>query len=124
MQSTILVVNQEPALAWTIQRALRHEDLELLSVSSISEAKSMLGTNKVDVVISDQSLMESSGSEFLGWVGSLYPDTVGLLLASEEDLHAVVEAINTGQSYKFLTKPWTNDALVSQLRAEIGRTTP
>ena len=121
MQSTILVVNQEPALAWAIQRALRHEDLELLSVSSISEAKSKLETNKVDVIISDQCQPESPGSEFLGWVGSQYPDTVGLLLASEQDLHAVVTAINSGHIYKFLAKPWTNDALRIVVRDAVSK---
>ena len=76
----------------------------MLSASSIAEAKSMLLAKKVDVVISDQSLPETPGSEFLGWVGSNYPDTVGLLLASDKDLHAVVSAINSGQIYKFLSK--------------------
>ena len=121
MQSTILVVNQEPALAWTIERALRHEDIELLSACSITEAKSILGANKVDVVISDQCLLETPGSEFLGWVGNNYPDTVGLLLAREQDLHAVVAAINSGQIYKFLSKPWTNDALRTVVRDAVGK---
>ena len=121
MQSTILVVNQEPALAWTIQRALRHEDVQLLSACSITEARSMLGANKVDVVISDQCLPETPGSEFLSWVGTNYPDTVGLLLASEQDLHAVVAAINSGQTYKFLSKPWTNDTLRTVVRDAVGK---
>jgi DNA-binding NtrC family response regulator len=121
VQSTILVVNQEPALAWTIERALRHEDVQLLSACSITEARSILGANKVDVVISDQCLAETPGSEFLSWVGSNYPDSVGLLLASEQDLHAVVAAINSGQTYKFLSKPWTNDALRTVVRDAVGK---
>lgn len=121
MPSTILVVNEEPALAWAIQRALRHEQFELLSAGSIAEARSMLETSQVEVVISDQRMPEVPGAEFLGWVSQRYPDTVGLLLASEQDLGAVVDAINGGHIYKFISKPWTNDALRNVVRDAVDK---
>jgi len=121
MHSTILVVNEQPALASAIQRALRHENVDLLSAGSITEARSMLEANKIEVVISDQRMPELPGAQFLGWVNDHYPDTIGLLLASEQDLQAVVEAINGGQIYRFLSKPWTNDALRNVVRDAVEK---
>ncbi len=121
MRSTILVVNQEPALAASIQRALRHEAVDLLSAGSIAQARTLLEANRIDVVISDQRLPESPGAQFLGWVNDHYPDTIGLLLASEQDLKAVIAAINGGQIYRFLSKPWTNDALRHVVRDAVDK---
>jgi len=52
-----------------------------------------------------------SGTEFLGRVKMLYPDTIRLVLSGYTDLNTVTDAINRGAIYRFLTKPWNDDEL-------------
>ena len=56
-----------------------------------------------------------SGTEFLSEVKAMYPNTMRMVLSGFTDLSSVTEAINRGAIYKFLTKPWDDDAL----RAEV-----
>jgi response regulator RpfG family c-di-GMP phosphodiesterase len=57
-----------------------------------------------------------SGTEFLRRVRALYPETVRIVLSGYADIESVTSAINDGAIYKFLTKPWEEDALRSDLR--------
>jgi DNA-binding NtrC family response regulator len=68
------------------------------------------------VILSDQRMSDMSGTEFLGRVRTMYPDIMGLVLSGHTDLATVTEAINTGQIYRFLTKPWNDDELRDHIR--------
>ena len=63
-----------------------------------------------------QRMSDMSGTEFLGRVRMLYPDTVRLVLSGYTDLATVTEAINRGEIYRFLTKPWNDDDLREHIR--------
>ena len=71
----------------------------------------MAKINDVQVILSDQRMSDMSGTEFLGRVKMLYPDTVRLVLSGYTDLNTVTDAINRGAIYRFLTKPWNDDDL-------------
>ena len=70
----------------------------------------------MQVILSDQRMSDMSGTEFLGRVRVLYPDTVRLVLSGYTDLATVTEAINRGEIYRFLTKPWNDDDLREHIR--------
>jgi DNA-binding NtrC family response regulator len=53
----------------------------------------------------------TTGIEFLESILSTYPDTIRILLTGFSDINAVMDAINRGQVYKYLVKPWQNDEL-------------
>jgi len=69
----------------------------------------------VQVILSDQRMPGMSGTEFLSQVKEMYPDTVRIVLSGFTDLASVTESINRGAIYKFLTKPWDDDALRAQV---------
>ena len=58
---------------------------------------------------------EMSGIELLGRVKGLHPETVRLILTGHADLKAVIDSVNEGSIYKFLTKPWKDDHLREQI---------
>jgi FixJ family two-component response regulator len=60
---------------------------------------------------------DMSGTEFLGRVRDLYPDTVRMVLSGYTDLATITDAINHGAIYRFLTKPWNDDELREHIRA-------
>ncbi len=112
---TLLLVDDEPNILSSLQRLLRHEGYTILTSTSPAAAFDILAKHPVDVVISDQRMPEMSGTEFLSRVRELYPDTLRMVLSGYADLGSVTDAVNRGAIFKFLSKPWEDDALRAQV---------
>ncbi|MEW6514659.1 MAG: EAL domain-containing protein [Pseudomonadota bacterium] len=113
---TLLIVDDEQNILNSLRRLLRRENYEILTTTSPTEAFDLLARYHVQVVISDQRMPEMSGTEFLARVKQLYPDTVRIVLSGYTDLESLTDAINRGAIYRFLVKPWEDEALRTQIR--------
>ncbi len=111
----LLLVDDEANIISSLQRLLRGEGYRILTAAGPAEAFDILAKNAVSVIISDQRMPEMSGTEFLSRVREIYPDTVRIVLSGYADLASVTEAVNRGAIYKFLSKPWEDDALRTQV---------
>ena len=116
MHCNLLLVDDEPNIPRAIRRSLRSEGYHFLIAGSAEEAFELLRATPVDVVISDHRMPGLTGAEFLSEVSSRYPHTVRLMLSGQADIDAVIDAINEGNIFKFLTKPWQNDRLRDVVR--------
>lgn len=76
---------------------------------SADEAKSILAENEIHVLITDQRMPGTLGTELLAQAVIDYPDQIRILLTGFSDIEAIKDAINRGQIYHYLQKPW-NDA--------------
>lgn len=74
-----------------------------------------------DVVVSDYRMPVMDGISFLTGVKAVQPDTVRLVLSAQADMHALVEAINRAEIFRFLAKPWDDADLVATLQAALAR---
>jgi CheY-like chemotaxis protein len=102
----MLVVDDEPDNLDLLYRTFRR-DFEVLRADSGANALSLLATSgEVAVIISDQRMPEMKGTEFLSKTVPQFPDTVRIILTGFTDVEDLVEAINAGQVYKYITKPW------------------
>jgi CheY-like chemotaxis protein len=70
-----------------------------------------LADSPVDVILSDQRMPGMTGVEFLRRAKELYPSTVRMVLSGFTELQSVIDAVNEGAVYKFLTKPWDDNRL-------------
>lgn len=70
-----------------------------------------VATNQVHVVVSDQRMPDIQGTEVLQKIKTISPHTIRILLTGYADLNAVVDSINEGEIYRYITKPWQNDEL-------------
>lgn len=111
MSCQLLLVDDEPNVPKSIRRALRSEGYQFHIASNGAEALDLLKNQPVDVILSDHRMPGMTGSELLTHVTQLYPDIVNVMLSGQADMSAVIDAVNDGNIYKFLHKPWTNDAL-------------
>jgi len=111
----LLVVDDEPHVLNAVRRVLRRERLVVYTAGSPREAFDILARHPVGVVISDQRMPDMSGTEFLRRVRELHPDTVRIILSGYTDLGSVIEAVNYGAIYKFITKPWEDEVLKETL---------
>src|SRR5581483_5011209 len=115
-EQTLLLVDDEENILRALTRALRRDGYRILTATSAREGLELLARNNVQVIVSDQRMPETSGTEFLSQVKQMYPETVRMVLSGYTDLTAVTDAINRGAIYKFLTKPWNDEELRTQIR--------
>jgi diguanylate cyclase (GGDEF)-like protein len=108
---TLLLLDDEPNIIRSLNRALRLDGYKILAATSAADALKLLAMNPVQVVLSDHRMPEMTGIEFLSRVKDLYPDTVRIILSGYADLDSVIDAINRGAVYRYFTKPWDDEQL-------------
>jgi CheY-like chemotaxis protein len=87
-------------------------DYEVFTSSDARRALELLDEHApVAVVLSDQRMPNMSGVEFLKEVWQRHPSTVRMILTGFADMEAIIEAINDGHVYSYITKPWEPDHL-------------
>ena len=116
-KTKMLVVDDEPDNLDLLYRTFRR-DFQVLKAESGMQALEILSTEgEVAVIISDQRMPEMKGTEFLSRTVPQFPDTMRIILTGFTDVEDLVEAINSGQVYKYITKPWDP----SELKAVVQR---
>lgn len=96
-------------------KALFRRDYEVYTSTSPSEALELIGEKGIQVVVCDYKMPEMSGVELLGLVRERFPDTVRILLSGHADINAAMEAINKGEVFRFIKKPWVESLLVNEI---------
>jgi diguanylate cyclase (GGDEF)-like protein/PAS domain S-box-containing protein len=116
-QATLLLVDDEQNILSALRRLFRREGYQVLTATAGAEALELLALNPVQVIISDQRMPEMSGVEFLSRVKELYPETIRIVLSGYSELSTVTDAINRGAIWKYISKPWDDEALLQEVRA-------
>ncbi len=113
----ILVVDDEPDNLDLLYRTFYRHYKVLRAESGPAALEILAEDENIAVIISDQRMPQMSGTELLSWAASQYPDAIRILLTGYTDVEDLVEAINSGQVFKYVTKPWEAEdlmAIVSQ----------
>ncbi|MEL6470245.1 MAG: response regulator [Cyanobacteria bacterium J06623_4] len=107
----MLVVDDEPDNLDLLYRTFRRDFKVLRAESGIEALEVLSNEGEVAVIISDQRMPEMKGTEFLSKTVPDFPDTVRIILTGFTDVEDLVDAINAGQVYRYITKPWDPDEL-------------
>lgn len=113
---TLLVVDDESNMVSALKRMLRHENYRILSASNGEEALAVLAENQVGVILSDQLMPGMKGTELLAQVRLMHPNTVRILLSGHTGVDNLTEAINRGEIFRFIAKPWEEADLLETIR--------
>lgn len=113
---SLLVVDDEPYILATLSSLLSN-DFEVLTAESAEVAQDILQKREVDLVLSDQKMPRQSGIQLLEWVRQHHPKTIRLLMTGFAELEEAVDAINRGQVFRYLFKPWRADELLEVLHS-------
>ncbi|MGF1934162.1 MAG: response regulator [Nostoc sp. ChiQUE02] len=112
----ILVVDDEPDNLDLLYRTF-YRDYKVLRATSGPAALDLLAQEgEVAVIISDQRMPMMSGTEFLSLTATQYPDIIRIILTGYTDVEDLVEAINAGKVFKYVTKPWEAEELKAVVR--------
>jgi two-component system NtrC family sensor kinase len=117
----ILCVDDEPNVHNSLKRLFLQDDYSIHTAHSGEEGLSILENTPINIVISDGRMYGMTGSEFLKEVCARWPDTVRIVLSASTDPSSLVSAINNGQIYRFIPKPWDNSDLRSTVQGAVER---
>lgn len=109
----MLVVDDEPDNLDLLYRTFRRDFRVFKADSGVDALAVLAREGEVAVIISDQRMPEMKGTEFLSQTVPEFPDTVRIILTGFTDVEDLVDAINSGQVYKYITKPWDPNELKS-----------
>jgi len=117
---SILVVDDEPDVVRSVKDLLRL-DYKVYTATSADEGMKILQENAIDVIMTDQRMPEMTGVEFLKKARDPHPDATRLLFTGYADISAVIAAINQGNVYRYIAKPWDPDELQTIIREACER---
>jgi GAF domain-containing protein/response regulator RpfG family c-di-GMP phosphodiesterase len=115
----ILVVDDEPDNLDLLYRTF-YREFQVLRAESAPAALNLLSSQPdIAVIISDQRMPTMSGTEFLSLTATQYPDIIRIILTGYTDVEDLVEAINSGKVFKYVTKPWDDEELKTVVRQAV-----
>jgi response regulator RpfG family c-di-GMP phosphodiesterase len=117
----ILVVDDEEIVRIALRETLRRERYGVTACSSPEEGLEVLKTEAFSVIISDYQMPGMTGLDFLAHAKQLQPDATRILITAVLSLDTVIEAINKGEIYRFVVKPWIREELLATVRNAIQR---
>ncbi|MGV0027353.1 response regulator [Phormidesmis priestleyi] len=107
----LLVVDDEPDNLDLLYRTFHREFVVLRAENGPAALDILAHEGDVAVIISDQRMPLMSGTEFLSLTATQYPDIIRIILTGYTDVEDLVEAINSGKVFKYVTKPWNDEEL-------------
>ncbi|WP_410221223.1 response regulator [Pedobacter sp.] len=105
MSANILYVDDEPHNLSAFMATFRRM-YKVFTAESAEEGKKILETEDIQVIISDQRMPKTTGVEFLASILEVHPDPIRMILTGYTDIDAVIDAINKGEVYRYIQKPW------------------
>jgi response regulator RpfG family c-di-GMP phosphodiesterase len=117
----LLCVDDEPNILSALRRLLRPHGYQVTIANSGAQALAVMEEQAFDLVISDMRMPEMDGAQFLEQVKRRWPDTVRLLLTGYADVTSTVDAINKGEIYRYISKPWDDNELLLIVRQALER---
>jgi response regulator RpfG family c-di-GMP phosphodiesterase len=109
---TLLFVDDEPSILSALRRLFRPQGYKILTAESGQEGLEVLALETVNLVVSDMRMPNMDGAKFLKEVRARWPHVVRLLLTGYSDMTSTVEAINQGEIYRYIAKPWDDTEIV------------
>ncbi len=118
---TLLLIDDEPNILAALRRLLHPFGYNILEAASGDEGMTLMRQHPVDLVICDMRMPEMGGAEVLENIRMKWPDTIRILLTGFADLQSTIAAINRGEIYRYLSKPWDDNEVVLTVRDALER---
>ncbi|HAD04334.1 MAG: hypothetical protein A2005_01835 [Desulfuromonadales bacterium GWC2_61_20] len=121
MNDTLLLIDDEPHILSAIKRIFAEEDLRIFTASGAKDGLEILAREEISVMVTDNMMPGMSGLEVLHRARLISPDTVRIMLTGHANLDTAVAAINVGEVFRFVLKPWDNEAFAATIHEALQR---
>ena len=119
--ASLLLVDDEPSILSSLRRLLRPAGYLIHTAESGKAGLQILEQEPIDLVISDMRMPEMDGAKFLGQVRDRWPATTRILLTGYADITSTIDAINRGEIFRYIPKPWDDKDLMLIVRDALER---
>jgi response regulator RpfG family c-di-GMP phosphodiesterase len=117
----ILVVDDDESVLHVLEEQLKWEGYRVVAVTNPKAALELLTTTEFSVIICDQVMPEITGLDFLAKARELRPTTSRMLITGVLSLDTMIEAINRGEIFRFIGKPWLRAELLATVKNAVNR---
>jgi diguanylate cyclase (GGDEF)-like protein len=112
---SLLIVDDEPYVLQMLT-ALLSAEFDIHIADCAEAAQAAFSRQPIDIILTDQRMPRQTGIQLLEWVRQNHPRTVRLLMSGYAELEGAIDAINRGQVYHYLLKPWRTEELLQVVR--------
>ena len=119
--ATILFVDDEPNILSSLRRLFRPQGYRIFIAEGGAAGLEVLAREKIDLVISDMRMPEMDGARFLEQVRDRWPEAIRILLTGYSDIGSTINAINRGEIYRYIAKPWDDNDITLIVREALER---
>lgn len=119
--ATLLCVDDEPSILASLRRLFRPHGYRIFVAEGGAQGLELLEKETVDLVISDMRMPQMDGAQFLEKVRERWPRTIRILLTGYADVTSTIAAINRGEIYRYISKPWDDNDIVLIVRQALER---
>ena len=116
-----LIIDDEEIVLVALRETIRREGYQVSTAPSAVEALKLLERENFSVIITDQQMPILTGLEFLAQAKTIQPDATRILITAVLNLNTMIEAINKGEIYRFVVKPWLREELLATVRNAVQR---
>ncbi len=117
----ILIVDDEEIVLVALRETLRREGYQVVTALNALQGLELLKQGTFSVILTDQQMPHLTGLEFLAQVKQIQPDATRILITAVLSLNTVIDAINKGEIYRFIVKPWLREELLATVRNAVQR---
>ena len=121
MDNSILIVDDDPGVLSALKRTLADEPYEIFTAASGVDGLEILNKHQIKLIISDEKMPGMPGSEFLTAAKKIFPNSIRIMLTGYADMDAAMKAINSGEIYRFFSKPWDDMELKMSIRRSLEK---
>jgi response regulator RpfG family c-di-GMP phosphodiesterase len=119
--ATLLFVDDEANILSALKRLFRPHGYRIFTAGGGAEGLEIMARETIDLVVSDMRMPEMNGAQFLEQVTLKWPETVRILLTGYAEIGATIDAINKGQIYRYISKPWEDNDIVIAVKHALER---
>ncbi len=120
-RNRILVIDDEQIVLIALSGALRREGYEVTALANPLDGLELIQKESFGVIITDQQMPQLSGLEFLAQAKQHQPDASRILITAVLSLSVAIDAINKGEIYRFIIKPWLREELLAAVKNAVQR---
>ncbi|RKX20080.1 MAG: response regulator [Candidatus Zixiibacteriota bacterium] len=115
-QFKLLLVDDSHNILKSLKRVFLSEGYDIHFADSAENALKVLNVEPIDLIITDENMPGTSGTDLLIRIKDLYPEIIRIMITGASDIEVAMKAINAGQIYRFFTKPWNDFDLLLAVR--------
>jgi DNA-binding NtrC family response regulator len=116
MKPVVLLIDDDNNILQGMVRLLRQQPYMIMTARSAEEAMEILKAHRVDLVVTDENMCGITGSEFVVWIAKHFPDVTRIILTGSPNVQSMMNAINKGKIFQYLTKPCQEFQLAMAIR--------